>query len=60
MVRSLHPGPTNTSTFGGGLSNISAYFYNYIDGNSYPSVVTLYGYDEDEGYPDGMILGPFA
>ena len=60
FANGLYPGFSNISTFGGGLSSISAYFYYDTDRDHFPSVVTLYGYDEDEGYPDGMILGPFA
>ena len=59
FANGLYPGLSNTSTFGGGLSNISAYIMSANSGE-FPSVITLFGYNEDEGYPDGMELGPFA
>ena len=55
-----YDGLEDTADFGAGLTSISANTLDSDDGSSYPTILTLYGYDEDEGYPDGMILGPYG
>ena len=54
-----YEGEQSVGTFGGGLKNLSAYAMDVV-GFPVPAVVILYGFDKDEGYPGGMVLGPYG
>ena len=56
FANGLYPGETNTYFFGGGLVNVSAFIFFEV----HPAVITLFGYDEEEGYPNGRVIGPYA
>lgn len=54
-----HDGNNSTAFFGGGLVRLSAYSFHGSWG-AFPTNLTLYGYDVDMGYPDGMVIGPYG
>ena len=54
-----YDGPNGTATFGGGLTSLSAYILDFHE-VSFPTIITLFGYDDGKGYPNGMTLGPYG